>query len=441
MTTSASVTSVGGDATLVSAIPYSKIEWNKRLDGFGTAEIAVSAQCIPQQLYGAHPWVHELRIDVDGELAFVGPIRYVMLPLNEQAKTEMRIVAYEMSYWFAVRFARLDIDYTDTNTPIVEVVRQIATAALSPDDPNMLDFLEVCGVHLEVEHDRVVLPNDNAWIDHLKDIVGSLMHMRSHGRAVSLWCYGECNGQLPRVRADQFDNFDNLVYDGERYATDAAMFGADEIEPKDLTDFDAGSASTGTAGYNRVQAVIDSTGNGNITPDPSVADYTPEGSVVEYGHPDGETYYFEISSGATLDWSTVRPEFADGGTQAGARQYYGIPQVLGLAGVGGSERFPGVRVERTFRDKTYLDVGSSTAFAGNAVVPRSPLGFADEDTLRADVLCDTPWPITRVAPGMCTTVVTRFGEHAMQIDSVSGTVDTGGVERFSIGFNELLDEI
>lgn len=369
MTTSVSVTSIGGAAILVANITYSSLDWSKDLDVPGTAQVVVNSQCIPPQLLGAHPWVHELRIEVDNLLAFVGPIRFVSLPLNNDASTDMLIEAYDLSYWLALRFARLNIDYTGTNTLVSEVVRQITQAALSLDDPNMIPFLDI-GV-CNVVHDRVVAANDNAWQDHLDDIVGSVMHMRSHGRTVSFWCYGECRGTLPRVRADEFEDFDNLVLDGDRFTTDAALFGREAIE--EVAEVVADPAAT-----------------------PPIVGKPAEAA---------------------------------------------IPAVLGLALPGGSPRFPGVRVERTFRDETYLDPASATRYAENAVVARAPLSFAEQETLRAKTQCDSPWPIALVAPGMCATVASRYGEHSMQIESVSGSVGTDGQESFSIGFNELLDAV
>lgn len=369
MTTTVSIGGVGAvTAPLISNIPYSSLSWSKLMDDFGTAQVQVSSQCVPAMLLGAHPWVHELRIEVDGELAWIGPIRFVTLPLNDNADTFLTIEAYEMSYWFALRFARIAFDFTDTNTAVSEVVRQIATAALTPRDPGMLEFLDISSC--PVIHDRAVLPNDNAWVDHLRDVVGSLMHMRSHGRAVSFWCYGECLGTLPRATAEQFGKFDNLVYDGERYATDAAVFGRDAIEEV-----------------------------AEVVADP--------GPPIIVGKP-------------------AEPA---------------IPAVLGLATPGGSPTFPGVLVERTFRDASYLDNASATRFAENAITSRSPLGSAENEALRAEVLCDSPWPITRVAPGMCATVGTRYGDLQMQIESVSGEVSEDGIESFSIGFNEILTSI
>jgi len=218
------VYNVGGDAALVTDVPYKSLTWDHTLDGFGIAN-AVIENC-SDTLLNAHPFTHELRVTDDGELAFAGPCRYVPLPL--QRKGTMQIVAYDAPYWFALRFVHVNFDYTGAPQPISDIVNFIATNALSPVDPNLLAYMVVspCAT-LHERKSRGVF--DTAWRMHLETIVGKLMHMSVHGRSIRFFCIDDCLAQLPPVTVNQFKEFSSLNRDGDSFTTHAAVYGDEAL--------------------------------------------------------------------------------------------------------------------------------------------------------------------------------------------------------------------
>lgn len=328
------VYNVGGTTPLIADIPYSTLEWTHPLNKFGVASAIVDV-CDPI-LLNVHPFTHEIRITDDAELAFAGPVRYLPTPLVSGGK--MQIIAYDLAYWFAVRFVHQVLNYTGIPTPVSTIVNDIVQAALGPLDPNVLPYLNI--IPCATTHERDVASiYDLTWQKHLTSIVGKLMNMSVHGRRINFWCINECLAELPPASADQFINFERLVRDGDTFTTHAAVFGA-------------------------------------TTPVPIIGD------------------------------------------------------------AGGPHPLWPVLVERSFDDDTYLDVASATSAAAALLTDRAKMTFGESEDFVARVDCDVPWKFTRLAPGMCTTMQTPYGDLRLLISEIKARVNEGRVTR-TIGFKEL----
>jgi len=211
------VYNIGGDIPVAGNLDYESASWTHVVNDFGTAIITLNA-CDDIAL-NFHPFVHEIRITDDGELAFAGPIRYVVMPM--QAGGKMEIIAYDLAYWLQVRHTHLDVDFTGTGTFVSDVVGTIVVAALSPSPVGVELSITEC----PVVHDRIVKPFELAWQNHLASIVGTLMNMSVHGRTLHFWCIDECIGILPNASTSDFVNFNSLVRDGDTFTTSAALIG------------------------------------------------------------------------------------------------------------------------------------------------------------------------------------------------------------------------
>lgn len=217
MTVTVGVYNVGGDVPLIASVDYESASWSHLVNDFGVATVTLNV--CNDILLNVHPFVHEIRITDNGELAFVGPIRYVVMPMYASGK--MEIIAYDLAYWLAVRFTHLAADFTGTGTTVSEIVSTIVEAALVPQPVNVTLSVAVCAV----VHDRIVKPFEMAWQNHLRSIVGRLMNMSVHGRTLYFWCIDDCVSILPTASTSDFANFNSLVRDGDTFTTGAALMG------------------------------------------------------------------------------------------------------------------------------------------------------------------------------------------------------------------------
>lgn len=224
MSVQVGIYNVGGKVPLVTDVEYTTVEWDHVLDGFGVA--TVTMENCSDRLLNVHPFTHELRITDDGELAFAGPVRYAPMPLQESGALE--VVAYDVAYWLAVRFVHSNFDFTGTHTSVSDIVELIATNALGVMDPNLLVYLNVepcLTIHERASRDVY----DTAWAMHLETIVGKLMHMSVHGRAINFWCIDSCLRELPRAAVGEFVSFSHLARDGDTFTTHSAVYGDETL--------------------------------------------------------------------------------------------------------------------------------------------------------------------------------------------------------------------
>lgn len=139
-THTAFITGKGGYPRMCTLTNPIEVRWCRELDDTGDAFVKVQlgggaseacCKCIGE----LHPWCHELHLQRDGEEVWAGVIWK-----TEESYDEVDIYAKDFSYWLDRRsFGPLNFVATD----LASIAQQIVTAALLPDDPNLLPSLQV----------------------------------------------------------------------------------------------------------------------------------------------------------------------------------------------------------------------------------------------------------------------------------------------------------
>lgn len=124
-----------GSPRLCSLQGATEIRWDRRLDDISEAEVVISLSgsvddtCC-ECLGDIEPWCHELHIERDGEVVWLGPITEVAYGFEK-----VTIRAKDLLGWATVRVADDDIDFT-VPADIVTIAQAVLTEAFSEDqDP------------------------------------------------------------------------------------------------------------------------------------------------------------------------------------------------------------------------------------------------------------------------------------------------------------------
>lgn len=129
-----------GSPRLCSLTGATEIRWDRRLDDISEAEIVVSLsgsvdETCCECLGDIEPWCHELHIERDGEVVWLGPITEVIYGFEK-----ITIRAKDLLGWATVRIADDDIDFT-TPADITTIALAVLTEAFNEDDPCILDYI------------------------------------------------------------------------------------------------------------------------------------------------------------------------------------------------------------------------------------------------------------------------------------------------------------
>lgn len=133
------ITAKGGSNRLCTLVEPIEVNYCRVLDDTGEANVVVQlrggSEACCKCIGDVHPWCHELHIQRDGEEVWAGVIWK-----TEESYNQVEIFAKDFTYWLDRRsFGPLVFVATDTAT----IAQQIVMAALAPDDPNLLPFLQV----------------------------------------------------------------------------------------------------------------------------------------------------------------------------------------------------------------------------------------------------------------------------------------------------------
>lgn len=93
---------------------------------------------------GLWPWAMEVAIYRDGELVWMGPVFSVDETVQPDETTEfIQVTARDFLGWLDRRTVHNDIYYTDTFYDLSVIAEAIVRDAFEPDDPGVLDHLQV----------------------------------------------------------------------------------------------------------------------------------------------------------------------------------------------------------------------------------------------------------------------------------------------------------
>lgn len=224
-----------GEDEFLDLTPYVTTgSWSRKLNTWDEARVKVgpiSSVCC-DQLMGVRPWLHELWITQDGDTQFVGPV------ITPAPGNVGQIDARGLAHWFHARFVRNSLNTTGAPIAASAMVRFIIDSALSPSDPNMSNFIDIrdCATPLERKIDATGATSGSgpplAWDDQLQQILGTYMNMSSFGRRLTFWCAkSKCLTEGPVFGPGDFVSDAPVSFDGETYATRAAVYNGDTTTP------------------------------------------------------------------------------------------------------------------------------------------------------------------------------------------------------------------
>lgn len=435
--------------------------WENGLDsapGTSTATVTLADNCFDDRLLLIHPYLHELRISLDGDIVFEGPIRYFSGPISKGAV----IVADDFSAWFDIRMIHDIFDWS-TGERVDVILGYLIRSALAgtsrlhpagsiPEKspgPNLLDYLTVGDIAASISRQNGIFadgaytvaefslgnpynpinvqgaiplpqPNEYLWADYMSYIVGKLAHMSWQGRSCNLWQYGTSLLRMEPADVSQFLDFPNLTRNGDLFTTRSVVHARstsavlDADIPPGVTNYVTGAfIQSGFYAGQQIHA-----GSGLQLPFAAIAHdiggVTATSSILSMGYVDVDAEAIAGSTGGSPEILSLLAA----GTEITA-------DVFGEAG-GVHPDWPGVLVERRVSQPDLIGKDSADSLAAHLVVLEAPLDTIDIDEFKAVVSQHSPWEFTAVVPGYTALVTTPLGGIVLQVTHVGGSWSSDG---------------
>lgn len=455
----------GGDITELAAAG----SWKNVIDAAaGTSIATVTLQKCEQpdvRLDYITPFLHELRISLDNEIVFEGPIFQYAAQISKGAQ----IVAYDMSAWFAWREVLDQFDWS-TGAPISTIISGLVTSALNGgpawpnyDYMNMLPYLNVQPIPKVVNRQNGSLtqyvtghyipgpiyvpavtnvfaqgarpltdPHEIVWDAYLSYFVGKQVHMSCQGRQVNFWPYGTSLEQLAPADVADFIDFPNLVRDGAKFVTSATC----QVRDDTLTMGNPGTPPADTYG-----AHIGADGFSvisNLTSGVEIPFYvgqalsTDSSLTLPIGTEFVGTQWFAGYPGASDPSVTVSVDnlfLANVSVGANVKG-----EVFGHAG--GKHPLWPVLVARERSEPDVVGRDQAAIIAASMLQTDVPFDSLDVGEFDVVLTSDTPWDFRTIVPGYTALITTRLGGINLQVSSTMGSWSNAKLT-LTVGFRTL----
>lgn len=224
------VNQVRGEIELVDLSPDAvKIVWERSMDQLESAIVSLEpsgTQCCEMIPY-IRPYLHEMQLNRDGHGVFTGPVTV------GPSGVKPDIVVGGMTDWFDARMVRTLIDHSAVAVAASQVVDELVRSAMTPAEPNLLPFLEIIATATPSDRKSSITPSvhEMLWDDHLAAMVGSVVHMSTHGRRVTFWPAKTALRHMGVLSDQDFVTTAPLFRDGRIFATAAAVWNSDNTTP------------------------------------------------------------------------------------------------------------------------------------------------------------------------------------------------------------------
>lgn len=172
-----------GSRNLYEITDFSELAWPRVIDEASEATVRVTlagntdAACCAG-LAATRSWAHSLVVLRDGERVWEGPI--VNIAMN---RDEALLTARDVTAWLDVRTTHDEIDIT-LDTDLADIATRVITSALAPDDPCILQYLEV--VPTGTLSTLTLDPNMEVAGDVLRELARSGLDYTAVGRMILL---------------------------------------------------------------------------------------------------------------------------------------------------------------------------------------------------------------------------------------------------------------
>lgn len=193
--------------------------------GVFSGTLAEADRCA-EALSRVEPWWTEIEVtnQATGAVLWSGPT--VVAPESQSVEsTDGTITGNTMLWWPGQRAVRDDIDHTGDPVSAVAYAVEVLTSALTPHDPNLLDYLTAFPGSDNLE--RAVKAYRGNAAETLSDLLGTSIDMWCRGRAINVGPVGYCYGNLGRFGASIIGGAYSTVRRGDVGATRGIVLSTD----------------------------------------------------------------------------------------------------------------------------------------------------------------------------------------------------------------------
>lgn len=197
------------------------IKWSRKLNDSSTAQVKINlsggnTECCA--LAGnLRTWGHQIRISRDGTLVWEGPIIHL-----DYGRDELVVDARDVSAWMSRRVVRSVLDYR-AGVDLSEIARGLIEHAYSPDDPNVLPYVQIEDSNITGE--RYYMPFEpKSILDELNELGRTGIDYTVIGRRIAVFPELSTNS-LTTLRQDDFMSELRVTEDGLGAATYAQVRG------------------------------------------------------------------------------------------------------------------------------------------------------------------------------------------------------------------------
>lgn len=200
-------------------LDFTQLDWDRRLDDVSEATVQVPSSCCGK-LGDVWPWRHELAVSRDGDEEWAGPIQVIA----NCANGGIVLKAKDMLSWLDHRVIHNDHDWTALpGIGAVAAAIELIQDGFTPDDPNVLKYLEGFGVG--VVGGRSYLANSKYVMDALRDLAKGSVDFTVIGRRIVIMESGYVLGKTPLLTCEHFAGDVCTSVDGEATVTRAVVTG------------------------------------------------------------------------------------------------------------------------------------------------------------------------------------------------------------------------